>query len=1038
MKKSLLLILLSIFSFATIHAEITWTLSDDGTLTISGTNMPDYFDNTPWSYRQDEINNVVIREGVTNISCYAFSGCWALNSIYIPNTVTSIGDHAFYFCSALQSITIPKSVTSIGKEAFYYCPSLTSIIVEEGNATYDSRYNCNAIIETKSNTLVKGCRTTVIPNSIINIGNNAFEGCTGLTSISIPNSVTSIGEGAFYNCSDLLSIIFPNSLTSIESSAFGYCQNITSVTIPKFVKSIAGNAFYGCSRLTSIAVENGNTTYDSRNNCNAIIDKKNNTMVIGCKNTIIPNTVTSIGDYAFANCSNLKSISIPNSVSAIGNSAFLGCNGLTSINIPNSVISIGAQAFSNCNFTSISIPNSVTSIGVGAFSDCEYLESITIPNSVTEIGESAFASTKWYNKQPDGLIYINSILYKYKGTMHANSSVIIKEGTTKIVDNAFEGCHGLISATIPNSLTSIGYGAFKFCTGLASITIPNSVTNIGDYAFWQCTSLSSVNIPNSITYIGEGVFSGCYSLSSIVIPNTITSIGNSTFYECSSLTSITIPNSVKSIGRGAFQGCTSLTSITVPNSITSIGNYAFSECVGLTSINIPNSITSIGNGVFYGCSGLISISIPGSVKSIGESTFGGCSGLTSITIPNSVTSIGNRAFTNCTGLTAITIGNSVTNIGKYAFCSCKALTSITIPNSVTSIGEYAFSWCSALTSITIPKSVTNIESNAFFNCFNLKEFTIYANKNLKIESMILSSCNTLASIKMRGEAIPASVKDLGVDYNSVVLYVPSDLYGDYTTTLPWTKFTNIITKSEIINLSDGVTYENASRRNVQEISYTRTFNNTAWQALYIPFSLNYADWKDDFEVAYINGVRQLDKDDNGTIDETIMDVIKIKSGATTPNMPYLIKAKTTGKKTFSVNDATLYPAEENSVDCSTTIAKYTFTGTYNTISSATMIANNYYGMGGGELVQSDGSNDLMPYRWYMNVESRNPSYNTSNAAKTITINVIGDEEEMTTGIRQLQITNDELPVYDLNGRKVNENNLKPGIYVKNGKKFVVK
>ena len=203
--------------------------------------------------------------------------------------------------------------------------------------------------------------------------------------------------------------------------------------------------------------------------------------------------------------------------------------------------------------------------------------------------------------------------------------------------------------------------------------------------------------------------------------------------------------------------------------------------------------------------------------------------------------------------------------------------------------------------------------------------------------------------------------------------------------------------------------------------------------------MSYEDWKDDFDVAYINGVRQLDKDDNGTIDETIMDVIKIKSGSTTPNMPYLIKAKTTGEKTFFVNNATLYAAEENSLDCSTTIAKYTFTGTYSSIPSETMIANNYYAMGGGDLIQSDGSNDLKPYRWYMKVESRNPSYNVSNAAKSITINVIGDEEEeMTTGVHQLQITNDELPVYDLNGRKVNENSLKPGLYIKNGKKFVVK
>ena len=266
--------------------------------------------------------------------------------------------------------------------------------------------------------------------------------------------------------------------------------------------------------------------------------------------------------------------------------------------------------------------------------------------------------------------------------------------------------------------------------------------------------------------------------------------------------------------------------------------------------------------------------------------------------------------------------------------------------------------------------------------------------------------------------------------NSVEAYKKADV---------WKDFSNIRAIPSIYTLTDGELYNVGSQRKECEISYTRTFNNTAWQALYIPFSLNYDDWKDDFEVAYINGVRQLDKDDNGTIDETIMDVIKIKSGSTTPNMPYLIKAKTTGEKTFSVTNATLYPAEENSVDCSTTIAKYTFTGTYNTISSATIIANKYYAMGGGELVQSDGSNDLMPYRWYMNVESRNSSYNASNAAKTITINVIDDEEEkMTTGIRQLQITNDELPVYDLNGRKVNENNLKPGIYVKNGKKVIIK
>ena len=238
------------------------------------------------------------------------------------------------------------------------------------------------------------------------------------------------------------------------------------------------------------------------------------------------------------------------------------------------------------------------------------------------------------------------------------------------------------------------------------------------------------------------------------------------------------------------------------------------------------------------------------------------------------------------------------------------------------------------------------------------------------------------------------------------------------------------------SLSDGESYNNGTQHNECDISYTRTFYSTNWQALYIPFSLNYEDWKDDFDVAYINGIRQWDYDDDGTIDETVMDIIKIKSGSTVANIPYLIRAKTTGEKTLSVSNAILYIAEENSIDCSTTIAKYTFTGTYKAIPSAVMIANSYYGMGGGELIQSDGSNDLSSFRWYMKAEGRNSSYNISNAAKVITINVIGEEE--TTGITNTQHLSPDTQIYDLNGRKVNENSLKPGLYVRNGKKFIIK
>ncbi len=547
---------------------------------------------------------------------------------------------------------------------------------------------------------------------------------------------------------------------------------------------------------------------------------------------------------------------------------------------------------------------------------------------------------------------------------------------------------------IKDGVTSIGVAAFYDCSVLTFVTIPNSVTSIGDYAFRDCSGLTSLTIGNSVTSIGDYAFSGC-----------------------SGLTSVTIPNSVTSIGVDAFSGCSGLTSVTIPNSVTSIGEYAFSGCSGLTSVIIPNSVTSIGGHAFNGTKWYDKQ--PDGVVYAGKVLYaykGTMPSNTKIDIKEGTTEITPSAFYNCKALTSVTIPNSVTSIGEDAFSGCSGLTSLSIPNSVTSIGERAFRNCSGLTSLTIPNSVTSIGDRAFSGCTGLTSITCEAN--------IPPSCSSYYSDHFANKSIP--------------VYVPANSIDEYKNANVWKDFTNIQAIPSIYTLTDGELYNVGSQRKECEISYTRSFNNTSWQALYIPFSMSYDDWKDDFEVAYINGVRQLDKNDDGTIDETIMDVIKIKSGSTSPNMPYLIKAKKTGEKTFSVSNATLYPAEENSVDCSTTIAKYTFTGTYNAIPSATMIANGYYAMGGGNLIQSDGSNDLKPYRWYMKVESRNPSYNASNAAKTITINVIDEEGETTTGVEELQMTNYKSPVYDLNGRKVNENNLKPGIYVKNGKKFVVK
>ena len=362
-----------------------------------------------------------------------------------------------------------------------------SIYVESNNTVYDSRENCNAIIEHASNTLIRGCENTIIPKSVTSIGTSAFYGCRGLTSITIPEIVTTIGS----------------------------------------------NAFYGCSGLTSIHVNPNNKVYDSRENCNAIIERVSNTLIRGCENTIIPKSVTSIGTSAFSGCSGLTSITIPESVTTIGFSAFYGCSGLTSITIPESVTSIGSSAFYNTGWyeaqpdglvyagkvaykykgsmpsgTTIDIAEGTLGIAGLAFSGCSGLTSITIPESVTSIGSSAFYNTGWYNAQPDGLVYAGKVAYKYKGTMPYNTRIDLKEGTKGIAEYAFSGCRGLTSISIPASVTNIGSYAFNNCQSLTSITIPESVTSIGNYAFEKCSNMRSILFPKGVNSIGYNALHG--------------------------------------------------------------------------------------------------------------------------------------------------------------------------------------------------------------------------------------------------------------------------------------------------------------------------------------------------------------------------------------------------------------------------------------------------------------------------------------------------------------------------------------------------
>ena len=377
-------------------SNVTWKLTSDGTLTISGTGkMADYeWNGAPWARACSEITSIVIEDGVTSIGDYAFPFCTSLTSVTIPDTVTVIGHGAFRDCTSLTSVTIPNSVTSIGIYAFFNCSSLTSVtilgsvnsigILAFGDCEALTSVTFSGDINNIGDYMFASCTSltsVIIPDSVTSIGGGAFQSCTSLTSVTIPDTVTVIGHGAFRGCSRLGGVTIPDSVTSIGDWAFEGCTSLTSVTIPDTVTVIGHGAFRDCTSLTSVTIPGGVTDFGTRvfSSCSAL------------KSVTFSDGVTSIGDWAFEGCTSLTGVIIPDSVTSIGSSAFEGCTSLTSLNIPDSVTFIGVDTFKDCTaLTEIKLPSALGIIQSKTFSNCVNLTSITIPKSVTYISEKAF------------------------------------------------------------------------------------------------------------------------------------------------------------------------------------------------------------------------------------------------------------------------------------------------------------------------------------------------------------------------------------------------------------------------------------------------------------------------------------------------------------------------------------------------------------------------------------------------------------------------------------------------------------------------
>ncbi len=567
------------------------------------------------------VDGVLYNKDKTELICFpVFSTIVNLN---IPDTVKIVRRYAFNgSMNSLENVTIPKDLNKIEDNAFLGCSCYININVNTENKNFivDGKnlfnkektkiicYMDKAVGETEDHYSILDGVTTIcggafahcslanitIPDSMKEIGDNAFYGCTDLTSVNIPNSVETIGESAFSECSKLTEITIPDSVETIGKSAFSECSRINKISIPSSVKEIGDMPFANCLSLTKIDVDAKNNNFTSQN---GILFNKDLTEIIcypmsrNDSEYVIPESINKIGGAAFNNCSELASVKIPDGVKYIGDSAFRNCGRLLKITIPDSVTYIGDNAFYGCTYlTGIALTNRISEIGEYTFGECSALTGIEIPKSIKRIGNSAFRGCSQIRK------------------------IVIPDGVTSIGNNAFANCSELEKVIFPKSLSTIGSNAFYMCKNLATVSISENASVIGNFAFFGCYRLTSLEIPEKVTSIGEGIVRRCDEFISFTVdPNNKNyTVKDGVLFNKDMTRLISypqnkkdsdygIPNSVTIIGVAAFDSCKNLKRIKVPDGLETIEEYAFMNCPSLEKFDIPGGV-NVAKDAFLGSS----------------------------------------------------------------------------------------------------------------------------------------------------------------------------------------------------------------------------------------------------------------------------------------------------------------------------------------------------------------------------------------------------------------------------------------------------
>ena len=578
---------------------------------------------------------------VTDIAINAFRDCEDITSVTLPNTIRTIGSGAFWRCTKMTKTNIPNSVVSIGNQAYQQ----SGLTADHDGLMYVDDW--------------------LVGYNFIEIDSPDGSG-KKIKKMKRPEGNVVIKEGT----------------KGIAVGTFSLCSQVTSVTIPASVEYLGLPMFQYCKGLSSITIDERNNKYDSRDHCNAIVEKKSNVLLAGCKGTIIPNSVVSIGAHAFEKCESMFVITIPKGVERIGESAFSGCVDLVHFNIPETIV---------------------------------------------QIQNDAFSKTGWYKEQPDGLLYKDGWLLGYKGRM-PEGVLEIKAGTKHIIPNVFAKCDKLEEVKFPDELEEIPPSAFSECTGIKNINLPQGIKSIGYHAFWECSGLKTVSVPDGVTTIDNGAFGRCTHLKSVNIPYSVSTVylssfGATAWYDKLSngpiylnnwllgwkgkqpKGKVVIKDGTQHIAPLAFESYREIESVVIPNSVKTIGMYAFSGCTNLTSAIIPEGVENIGALSFQNCKALTEVNIPRSVKSVGLLCFfnTGWQNAQPDDEPLYLDGwlLGPKSPRRIITDNELEIKPGTIGVSVAAFQSYKNLMSVTIPSSIKYVGSSAFLGCTGLVEVKI-------------------------------------------------------------------------------------------------------------------------------------------------------------------------------------------------------------------------------------------------------------------------------------------------------------------------------------------------